>query len=429
MSKYSYLNLNQKMIKIRKKIPALIRKRYSEDVDYDFVKLDDINQFLTPALNRYGVDFDILREIPTRKDASGNPTFLTAEGNLWRYEADLEICWTNADHPEEKSFSVLHLVGTNDMADKAKGTAMTYGLKYYLLNKFNIPQNGDDDPDMRGSVTGEGKEKATPKGKDNGKKAEPKPSRTVKGENPPKTAKSEKPVRTTALEKNEKESLYQPADLEEGLKEESSPSGTVRMSEKTARNGNEVSSGKEESREMKIRETEKASGKKTETAPEMAEEKKGGKPKEGGQISFLEEEGILPDENEEMSRPVSGEETQTDAEFEEEEESGIEEEKDPGDGFRSVKDEDEVPFSDFEDEEETYEEEENATQEDKVEQAKAVICNFGLYKGHSLGKMLESVKGWETLKWISTRYTGANAEMKDAATLLVKAEAYEPKAA
>ena len=71
MSKYSYMNLNQKMIKIRKKIPALIRKRYSEDVDYDFVKLDDINQFLTPALNKYGVDFDILREIPTQQDASG----------------------------------------------------------------------------------------------------------------------------------------------------------------------------------------------------------------------------------------------------------------------------------------------------------------------------------------------------------------------
>lgn len=426
MSKYSYLNLNQKMIKIRKKIPALIRKRYSEDVDYDFVKLDDINQFLTPALNRYGVDFDILREIPTRKDASGNPIFLTAEGNLWRYEADLEICWTNADHPEEKSCSVLHLVGTNDMADKAKGTAMTYGLKYYLLNKFNIPQNGDEDPDMRGNAAGEGKEKAAPKGKESGKKAEPKPSRTVKDENTAKTVKREKPARAAAMEKNVKENIYQPADLEEGLKEASSPSGNTRMSEKTARDGNEMYSGKEESREMKIhpiRETEKASGKKTETASEMAEEKEGGKPKEEGQISFLEEEGILPNEKEEASRPVSGEETQEDAELEEEEE------KDIGDGFRSVKDEDDVPFSDFEDEEEIYEEEEDTNQEDKVEQAKAVICNFGLYKGHSLGEMLESVKGWETLKWISTRYTGANTQIKEAATLLVTAKAYEPKAA
>ena len=38
-----YMNLNQKMIKIRKKIPFLIRERYSEEVDYNFVKLGDIN--------------------------------------------------------------------------------------------------------------------------------------------------------------------------------------------------------------------------------------------------------------------------------------------------------------------------------------------------------------------------------------------------
>ena len=60
MGKYNYMNLNQKMIRIRKKVPKLIRKRYSEDVTYDFVKLDDIYECLTPALNKYGVDFDIL---------------------------------------------------------------------------------------------------------------------------------------------------------------------------------------------------------------------------------------------------------------------------------------------------------------------------------------------------------------------------------
>ena len=32
MGKYNYMNLNQKMIKIRRKVPKLIRKRYSEDV-------------------------------------------------------------------------------------------------------------------------------------------------------------------------------------------------------------------------------------------------------------------------------------------------------------------------------------------------------------------------------------------------------------
>lgn len=158
MGKYSYLNLNQKMSKIRKKVPALVRKRYSEEVPYDFVKLDDIYAYLTPALNKYGVDFDVVSETPTQKDATGNPVYLTTFGNLWQYEADLKICWTNADHPEEKSYSDIHVVGTNEIPDKAKGSAWSYGLKYYLLNKFNIVQAGADDPDMRGTIDGKPKE-------------------------------------------------------------------------------------------------------------------------------------------------------------------------------------------------------------------------------------------------------------------------------
>ena len=150
MGKYAYLNLTQKMIKIRKMVPKLLRKRYSEEVPYDFVRLDDVYEYLTPALNKYGVDFEVLGEASTQLDASGNPAYLTPFGNMWRYEADLKLCWTNADHPEEKNYSDIHVVGTNEVPDKAKGVAWSYGLKYYLLNKFNIVQATTEDPDMRG---------------------------------------------------------------------------------------------------------------------------------------------------------------------------------------------------------------------------------------------------------------------------------------
>lgn len=132
MGKYNYMNLNQKMIRIRKKVPKLIRKRYSEDVTYDFVKLDDIYECLTPALNKYGVDFDILSERPTQMDEQGNSVFLKEMGALWRYEADLELCWTNADRPGDKVRSFLHVIGTNEAPDKAKGAAWTYNLKEKL---------------------------------------------------------------------------------------------------------------------------------------------------------------------------------------------------------------------------------------------------------------------------------------------------------
>lgn len=106
MGKYNYMNLNQKMIRIRKKVPKLIRKRYSEDVTYDFVKLDDIYECLTPALNKYGVDFDILSERPTQVDEQGNSVFL-------KEIHQSGLCWLSELQPVS-SFS--------NESDSAKGS-------------------------------------------------------------------------------------------------------------------------------------------------------------------------------------------------------------------------------------------------------------------------------------------------------------------
>lgn len=439
MGKYSYMNLNQKMIKIRKKIPSLIRKRYSEEVNYDFVKLDDINQFLTPALNRYGVDFDILCESPTQTDASGNLVFLTADGNLWRYEADLEVCWTNADRPEEKITAVLHLIGTNDVADKAKGTAMTYGLKYYLLNKFNIPQNGDEDPDMRGANPTE----------------EPPKEKAASGK------KEEKKKKDAAGAREKAGDGYMPqGSLAEGLGDMPEPAGGRPSIDKALRSGNAVSTekavgitdkGKQNPniQQMKGKKDEEAASKEDpdkgiagvkKTHPQEAERVK--QPVHSG-LDGQEEEKLPAEKRKdgapkkaEGETPVSTEKSEKEAfdypeddfDFSEEDMSDAESaaEEDAGDGFRSVKDEDEIPFSEEEEETQADSAESEA---DKVEKAKAVVCNFGFYKGQTLGEMLETPKGWESLKWIATRYKGGNTQMKEAAAILVEAGAYLPNAA
>lgn len=399
MSKYNYLNLNQKMIKIRKKIPSLIRKRYSEDVDYDFVKLDDINQFLTPALNRYGVDFDILREIPTRADEHGKAIFLTKEGNLWIYEADLEICWTNADHPEEKSISVLHLVGMNDAADKAKGTAMTYGLKYYLLNKFNISQNGNEDPDMRGSKPKE-----------------------EKGETPDKAEKKE----MSKTSDKENTTGYEPdKSLDEELKTSAKPVAQDSSVKKSNRNGNAISS-REESKTSVLEEQNQKRKPVLKETSEMEE-------KAVHQYSFSDIEddsGITAEESDHTVEQEVLMEAEKSSIKEEcsEKEAGAE---DFTDDFEAVTEDDEIPFSDSEEEgyAEEAEDECSSQEGEEVEKAKAVICNFGFFKGKTLGEMLETQKGWESLKWIAARYKGANQEMKEAAQVLVDAGMNEPKAA
>lgn len=143
------LSLQEKMVLIRTQIPALVKRMYSEEVSYDFTKIDDIFRYLTPAMNRYKVNLEIVGEKPTYKEQE-NLLFVRFLDRLmvWMYEADLTLCWINAENPEDKMEVTIHAIGTHEMPEKAKGSGWTYALKYYLLDKFGIDQGGED-PDMR----------------------------------------------------------------------------------------------------------------------------------------------------------------------------------------------------------------------------------------------------------------------------------------
>ena len=150
------LTLQQKFVKLREAVPAIVQKQHSDGVKYKFAKIFDVYELLTPAMNAFGVNFDIVGEKATRHDANGDALYYhtytqqTRNGSriVWVYEADLTIRWTNADDPADTLEVTLHAIGTNDGGpDKAKGSAWTYCLKYYLFEKFGIDQ-GEDDPDM-----------------------------------------------------------------------------------------------------------------------------------------------------------------------------------------------------------------------------------------------------------------------------------------
>lgn len=150
------LTLQQKFVKLREAVPSIVQKQHSDGVKYKFAKIFDVYELLTPAMNKWGVNFDIVEEQATRHDSNDDPIYYhsyeqaTYKGSrtVWVYEADLTIRWTNVDNPKDTMEVTLHAIGTNDGGpDKAKGSAWTYCLKYYLFEKFGIDQ-GDDDPDM-----------------------------------------------------------------------------------------------------------------------------------------------------------------------------------------------------------------------------------------------------------------------------------------
>ena len=155
------MSLAQKFVELRKACPEIIKKQHSDGVKYKFAKIFDVYEILAPAMNEWGVDWDIVKEKATRHYENGDAKFYDSfvqhtkngERVVWLYEADLTLRWINVDNPKETQEVTLHALGTNDSGpDKAKGSAWTYCLKYYLFEKFNIDQ-GEDDPDMsdRGS--------------------------------------------------------------------------------------------------------------------------------------------------------------------------------------------------------------------------------------------------------------------------------------
>ena len=160
-----------------------------------------------------------------------------------------------------------------------------------------------------------------------------------------------------------------------------------------------------------------------------------------GQMTFGMEEsesGLeeFSDEETKAEDPVQTEEISVDEEITAETDA---------DGFRAVKETDEVPFDeddeisfDAEEEEETPEEtaeevledmahEEDA--EDEVKWAEKVICNFGVYAGTPLGEMMQDARGYQTIKWLVQRYKGQNQEIQKAAKILLDHEKEMQKAA
>ena len=96
--------------------------------------------------------------------------------------------------------------------------------------------------------------------------------------------------------------------------------------------------------------------------------------------------------------------------------------------FHLVSDEDENPFDDVK-EEETAEDFPMDSEEDDVEKAKKVICNFGLFSGMPLGEILYKPDGPKTLRWMGSGYKGSNNEMREAAKIIMDYEDHKKIAA
>ncbi len=140
------MSLQEKFIELRRQIPRIEKEQHSEEVPYKFAKIDDVWRAITPTMNELGVNFDIVKE----ENASIKTMNMQIGGIMFLYESDLTIQWTNADNEDDTDTAQTHAIAWNDDPAKAKGSAWTYAIKYYLFEKFSIDM-GETDPDMHGA--------------------------------------------------------------------------------------------------------------------------------------------------------------------------------------------------------------------------------------------------------------------------------------
>ena len=463
------MNLQQKLIAISNEMPKLLKKHYSDEVDYDFVKIDDIFELLNPAFTKYHICLQELEET--------DATYSKVDGS-WIYTAKLTFFIVNADCLDEKERVSIQLVGDHlDSPAKAKGAAWTYGFKYFFLYKFRMKQETED-PDMKGTPPN-GPDKSKEKAEQKKTKVPVKPQKPEKESSdviadsplsqPSVTDMNQKkenikqvdflPDPADFLKENEAEDTGEDAECHEVEREEqqslevTETSGSLNTEEETKNLGDmpteflesddEGTSEHPPTKDLKTDKAVQEPEKKENVSGEKINEEKKEETKSSslksqkneedfGQMNLLDFSAHQPEPSEKQETKSNEAKTaegsrETDKEADRKEGAII---SGHSEDFEEVKEE--VPFEEVDEDDFFLQLQRDMESEMEkipltIEEAKKVICPYALFEGKTFGEMLETEAGYRQLQWFAKEYRGSDFKMKEAAQLLL--EGCEQKAA
>lgn len=463
------MNLQQKLIAISNEMPKLLKKHYSDEVDYDFVKIDDIFELLNPAFTKYHICLQELEET--------DATYSKVDGS-WIYTAKLTFFIVNADCLDEKERVSIQLVGDHlDSPAKAKGAAWTYGFKYFFLYKFRMKQETED-PDMKGTPPN-GPDKSKEKAEQKKTKVPVKPQKPEKESSdviadsplsqPSVTDMNQKkenikqvdflPDPADFLKENEAEDTGEDAECHEVEREEqqslevTETSGSLNTEEETKNLGDmpteflesddEGTSENPPTKDLKTDKAVQEPEKKENVSGEKINEEKKEETKSSslksqkneedfGQMNLLDFSAHQPEPSEKQETKSNEAKTaegsrETDKEADRKEGAII---SGHSEDFEEVKEE--VPFEEVDEDDFFLQLQRDMESEMEktpltIEEAKKVICPYALFEGKTFGEMLGTEAGYRQLQWFAKEYRGSDFKMKEAAQLLL--EGCEQKAA
>jgi hypothetical protein len=145
------LNLYQKLAKIRG--IADVVKKGMKGYNYSYTDITEILAKVTAGMNKYGVSL-IPSVVPgtasVQQVVTENTKFKkTGEEYISRtcemmMSADMVYTWVNDENPDEKIVVPWFITGSQADPSQAFGSALTYKLRYFLTNYFQIAQSSTD---------------------------------------------------------------------------------------------------------------------------------------------------------------------------------------------------------------------------------------------------------------------------------------------
>jgi hypothetical protein len=134
------LDIHSKINLIQAQIKELVRTEENKFQKYFFFNECQVLQLLKPLLEKYHLTLLISDDIsqPFLHEKDGKEHYV-------KYLKKLEI--VDAENPEQKLLFHFWAGGQNTDLAKAKGSAETYAIKYFLTKFFLIPAKDEGDPD------------------------------------------------------------------------------------------------------------------------------------------------------------------------------------------------------------------------------------------------------------------------------------------
>ncbi|KLL02918.1 MAG: single-stranded DNA-binding protein [Mycoplasmataceae bacterium RV_VA103A] len=135
-------NLYQKLTLIQSEIKELIRTEENKGQKYKFFNELQVLNLLKPLLEKYQLTILV-------SDTEDKELIYEKVGNMYLVRYQKKCLLINSENPNEQLTHYFWALGQNNDPAKAKGSAETYAMKYFLSKLFLMPVKDEGDPDYR----------------------------------------------------------------------------------------------------------------------------------------------------------------------------------------------------------------------------------------------------------------------------------------